>query len=671
MNATIVFPSPTPVLNGREHAPSNDADYSFESSKQAFQPNVLAFVWLMCFLVTAALAQPATNCVQCPSGLIAWWPGEGTTNLAGSGNGTLQNGATNAPGLVGDAFSLDGSDDRVEIPESHATDLSRQPRWTIVAWVKPTSFTSKSYSTVYSEGYWGISLGVHNPSGKLESWISNNNQLIGTISVQLSNWNHVALTYDGTNRVFYVNGGFAGSGSAPWVTPDNGGAAIGDVAPTHAAAQFQGMIDEVAVFNRALSSDEIAGIYAAGTNGMCQDALPPTILSSPTNQFVALGSNVTLTVTASGTPPLGYHWRFNGTNLTDSARINGSQSNNLIISNLLSNDAGSYQVVVTNPYGSIASAFASLTIFNVPGSDTLYVGSWNRITQFAPDGTPTVIATVLDPWGLAFDRSGNLYVANDADNTIVKIAPDRTPSLFATGVSVPTGLAFDRSGNLYAANYYANTITKFAPDGTPSLFADSGLSGPSGLAFDRSGNLYVANYFSSTITKIAPDGTSSLFANTSVPTGLAFDRNGNLYAANRAAYTITKFSPDGTSSLFVGSGLSGPFGLAFDSSGNLYVANYNGNKINKFDAAGNSLGVYASTGLNGPVGIAFAAPLQQGPWVELRTPTDRFLVHGMVSLDWLAYTGAGEPGYVDVFVDEEGRTTALGVHMPTGRTRSA
>lgn len=285
-------------------------------------PSLLAAVLAAFAQLSTLNPQPAsaqtTNCVQCPSGLIAWWPGDGSaTNLAGSGNGTLQNGATNARGFVGEALSFDGVNDRVAIPESYATDLSRQARWTIQAWVKPTSFTSNSYLTIYSEGYWGIYLGVDNPSGKLESWINNANQLIGTVSVQLSNWNHVARTYDGTNRVFYVNGGFAGSGSAPAVTPDNGGAAIGDVAPTHNAAQFQGLIDEVAIYNRALTSNEIAVIYAAGSNGMCKDALPPTILTSPMNQYVALNSNVTLPVTASGTEPLSYQWLFYGTNITD------------------------------------------------------------------------------------------------------------------------------------------------------------------------------------------------------------------------------------------------------------------------------------------------------------------------------------------------------------------
>jgi DNA-binding beta-propeller fold protein YncE len=59
-------------------------------------------------------------------------------------------------------------------------------------------------------------------------------------------------------------------------------------------------------------------------------------------------------------------------------------------------------------------------------------------------------------------------------------------------LNVPEGLAFDRAGNLYVANGGNGTIEKFTPAGIRSVFASSGLNAPHGLAFDREGNLYVA-----------------------------------------------------------------------------------------------------------------------------------------------------------------------------------
>ena len=74
------------------------------------------------------------------------------------------------------------------------------------------------------------------------------------------------------------------------------------------------------------------------------------------------GTTATFSVLASGTPPPNYQWRFNSTNLTDGARINGATSTNLTIGNVQSSDAGSYTAVITNVAGSITSDVATLTM---------------------------------------------------------------------------------------------------------------------------------------------------------------------------------------------------------------------------------------------------------------------------------------------------------------------
>src|SRR6266850_4329614 len=82
-----------------------------------------------------ALQGPA--CVTAPTGMISWWPGEGNADdIQDGNNGTLVGGATFAPGMVGQAFSLDGVNDWVEAPDADNLDLSSQI--TIDAWIKPT-----------------------------------------------------------------------------------------------------------------------------------------------------------------------------------------------------------------------------------------------------------------------------------------------------------------------------------------------------------------------------------------------------------------------------------------------------------------------------------------------------------------------------------------------------
>ena len=69
------------------------------------------------------------------------------------------------------------------------------------------------------------------------------------------------------------------------------------------------------------------------------------------------------------------------------------------------------------------------------------------------------------PWGVAFDTSGNLYVANSGSvsSTVSKVTPAGVVSTFASGFNHPMGLAFDTSGNLYVANQGANTVSKVTP----------------------------------------------------------------------------------------------------------------------------------------------------------------------------------------------------------------
>jgi sugar lactone lactonase YvrE len=157
------------------------------------------------------------------------------------------------------------------------------------------------------------------------------------------------------------------------------------------------------------------------------------------------------------------------------------------------------------------------------------------------DMGPYSQTNLLYPVNMAFDESGKIYVANGQavpldptinpnTNTIERFTTDfKYLGSFATGLNNPWGLAFDGSGMLYVANSgtngaLANTIVKFNSAGVRSTFATSvnGLRAPRGLAFDSAGNLYVANSGNGTLRKFTPDGASSSFASgLSSPTSIA------------------------------------------------------------------------------------------------------------------------------------------------------
>jgi sugar lactone lactonase YvrE len=195
-----------------------------------------------------------------------------------------------------------------------------------------------------------------------------------------------------------------------------------------------------------------------------------------------------------------------------------------------------------------------------------------------------------NPTALAFDHSGNLFVADHATQTIFKFAPDGTRSVFVTGVHLSdgNGLAFDAADNLFVLSpsgeyHVGGTILKFSPDGTQSTFAtDVGL--PYSLAMDPSGNLFVSDWDTGSIYKVTPKGEKSTFATTEIAAKiLGCDQAGDLFAGVPLKHSIFKYEPGGARSDFA-RGLT-THALAVDKAGNVYVGD-TGNTIFKFTLAG-------------------------------------------------------------------------------------
>lgn len=210
--------------------------------------------------------------------------------------------------------------------------------------------------------------------------------------------------------------------------------------------------------------------------------------------------------------------------------------------------------------------FYNNTVFFVVSSTGPGQGT-GSISELSSDGKITTFATGFNaPIGMAFDASGNLFVADQNSMAIYKVAPGGAVSTVASNLGNGVGfLTFDSQGNLYAST--AHGVDKITPNGTLSVFASKGLSIPTGLAFDANGDLFVANSGNGTISEITSNGNVSLFASGfSNPQGLAFDSNGNLFVANMGTNItngfLSKVTPDGTVSTLVGSGLNFPRGIA-------------------------------------------------------------------------------------------------------------
>lgn len=319
------------------------------------------------------------DCLPTPSGLVGWWPGDGNaSNVLGTNNGTLQGGATaNVPGLVGSAFNFDGTNNFVEIPNAP---ILQPTNLTIEAWIQFTGLDSAGTGpaagvqniifkqNTQSSSFEGYDLGKTRVSGSdyFRFIVSSGSGQTATIRsstiISTGIWYHVAAVRGPNFTQLYVNGAlerqtnvaFAQSyGTQPLY--------FGTTGQSYWDRRFKGDLDEVTIYNRALDSNEIAAVYAAGAAGKCK---APNITSRPQSQMVLAGSDVSFTVAATGFGVLNYQWQSNA------VPILGATEPILNLTNVSESTAADYSVVITNLLGSVTSASATLDVGFAPAIAT-------------------------------------------------------------------------------------------------------------------------------------------------------------------------------------------------------------------------------------------------------------------------------------------------------------
>ena len=272
----------------------------------------------------------------------------------------------------------------------------------------------------------------------------------------------------------------------------------------------------------------------------------------------------------------------------------------------------------------------------------------NGIQGFSGDGGPALSASLANPYALAIDTAGNLYIADNGnyrirevtiDGSIHTVAGNGPAGLpvdggpaTASGLCQPFGLSLDASGALYIADTCDQSIRKVGVNGIISTVAgngDAGFSGDGGsataaslndpwsIAVGPGGNIYIADQGNSRIRQVSGglitttagnvgfrfsgDGGPAVAATLYNPYHAAIDNSGAIYVVDTANARIRMIAPTGVIATVAGNGLhsfSGdggpatngalgfPAAVALDPAGNLYIADQLNNRVRKVTPTG-------------------------------------------------------------------------------------
>lgn len=173
----------------------------------------------------------------------------------------------------------------------------------------------------------------------------------------LNQWTHFFITHSSVLDSLYLNGQLVGQ----WPSyPMAGNVDYLRVGQGSDFGGFSGALDDVVVYGRELSSNDVARLFTNGISVVT--IIPPEIVLQPQSRTNLLGSTVNFTLNARGMPPLQYQWRKGGVNLSNGGNIFGVTSTSLTLTNVQLTDGGSYTVVVSNNYGSVTSQVAMLSV---------------------------------------------------------------------------------------------------------------------------------------------------------------------------------------------------------------------------------------------------------------------------------------------------------------------
>jgi hypothetical protein len=290
-------------------------------------------------------------------------------------------------------------------------------------------------------------------------------------------------------------------------------------------------------------------------------SIPPTITSQPQSQSVNPGSTVTFTVVATGSIPLSYQWRFNGSNLS------GATGSSYTRSNVQTNDAGNYSVIVSNAAGTVTSADAALivhtppVITSQPQSQTVIAGQSTTFSvgatgsglayQWQHQGTniPGATASTYSRANAQPVHGGSYTVVITNSLGGVTSAPAVLTVHFALATDATAGGTVSRSPD--QSSYAPGTLVTLTAASVSAFPFDHWTGDASGarnpLSVTMTTNLAVTAHFVSPVADLIVDNPAAALTGTWATESSAPDKYATDYrVASASANSVTaaaKFTP--------------------------------------------------------------------------------------------------------------------------------
>jgi Bacterial Ig-like domain (group 3) len=219
----------------------------------------------------------------------------------------------------------------------------------------------------------------------------------------------------------------------------------------------------------------------------------------------------------------------------------------------------------------------------------------------ADGGPQTLVDLDLDqPWGVAIDGAGDLFVTESAGTDVVKIsARGENLTKVGSGLSGTTGVAVDGAGNVFISDQGNNNLVEVPANGGAQITLATGLNNPLGIAVNGVGDVFIANAGGKVVDEVVPGNQMPLVWGGGFvePEGVAVDAAGDVFVADEANGNLMEVPAVGGAPILVGSrSFSQLAGVAVDGAGDLFVADYATGRVTELPYSQPPSLVFSSTG---------------------------------------------------------------------------